>query len=433
MSNGKEQIKILDARLLSVRIALAAAVILILLFGWFAIRWQLGDMLAQLTDPTDPNAGDIAEFAVSLAPHDPLPNWLLAGTKREAFSSGSELAAIDNYKTVVRLSPNDFRWWVELGRACEQAEKNEEAEKAYLHAIELAPFYTYPHWQLGNFYLRQNRSDEGFGELKKAAETNSVYRDQVFSLGWDYYNQNTEKLERIVGDTPSVKAGLAKFYAAKERADDSLRLWNTLSPEEKQENIAYAKFIAQAFYDKKIYPQALEFYRSLGIEPDAKPEAIQNAGFEKPVGDTGSTYFGWRISPTDKVVVKFDPTQKHEGSRSLRVLFNGYSASAFYNISQVVVVKPSTKYRLTFWLRTEDLKSGGTPKLEVNNASNSIGIVSTTQFPAGSNEWQQLKLEFITPEKENAVVIRTTREFCGEECPIFGTIWYDDFKLEAVK
>ena len=433
MSNKQERIKFLDARALPVRIGLAVAILLALVFGWFAVRWQIGNMLAQLTNTTDPNANEIAAFAVRLAPSDPLTSWLSAGTKREIFAPDSEVATIDGYKDVVKLSPNDFRWWVELGRAYEQADNADEAEKAYLQAISLAPTYTYPHWQLGNFYLRQNRSDDGFNELKKAAETNPIYRDQVFSLAWDYYDKNTEKLEQIAGNTPSVRAGLARFYASKERADDALRIWNTLSPEEKQENVNYANTIALAFYEKRIFPQAQEFYRGLGIEPDAKPETIQNAGFEKPIGDINSTYFGWRVQPGEKISVKLDPSQKHEGSRSLRVSFGGYTAATLYNITQIVVVKPATKYRLTFWLRTEDLKSGGTPKLEVNNGSDSIGIVATPQFPAGTNDWQQLKLEFTTPANENSIAIRTAREFCGDKCPIFGTIWYDDFRLEAVK
>ncbi len=433
MPNDKGQIAVLDARGAKARIITGAMILGALIFGWFAVRWQMGNMLAQLTTAADPNAKEIAELAVNLAPRDPLSNWLLADTKREVFSPDAESAIANNYKTVVKLSPNDFRWWVELGRAYEQAEDNREAEKAYLRAVELAPFYTYPHWQLGNFYLRRNESDKGFEELKKAAETNPVYRDQVFSLAWDYYNQNTDRLDQIAGETPSVRAGLARFYAAKERAGDALRIWNTLSPEEKQANVGYAKVIAQAFYEKRIYPQALEFYRGLGIEPDAKVGTIQNAGFEKPIGDISTTYFGWRVLPADKVEVKFDRTQKHEGSHSLRVAFSGYAAPELYNVTQIVVIKPAAKYRLTFWLRTEDLKSGGLPKIEVINGSDSRGIAATPPFPLGTNDWQPVKLEFSTPANTDSIAIRTTRDFCGEQCPIFGAFWLDDFKLEEIK
>ncbi len=433
MPNDIGQIKVIDSRNLKVRIAIVGAIFCALIFGWFAVRWQLGNMLAILTTSADKNAEEIAQFSVNLAPDDPAANWLLADTKKEIFSPDDYSSTINNYEKVVRLSPFDYRWWIELGRAFEQADKNEEAEKAYLRAVELAPDYTNPHWQLGNFYLRRNRSDEAFAELKKAAETNPIYRDQVFSLAWDYYNQDKNKLEQIAGDKPIVRAGLARFYAAKELAGDALRVWNTLSPEEKQENTAYAKVIAQAFYEKRIYPQALEFYRGLGIEPDAKAETIQNAGFEKPIGEIKDTYFGWKVSPTEKMEVKLDPTQKHEGNRSLRVSFNGFFAPTLFNITQIVIVEPSAKYRLTFWLRTENLKSGGNPTLEIYNAVNDTNIATSAPFPTDTTDWQQIKVEFTAPPDAQAVAIRTSRVFCGEVCPIVGTFWYDDFRLEKTK
>ncbi len=427
------QIEILDSRRLPVRVGLAAAIVLVLVFGWFAVRWQLGNMLAELTNATDPNAKEIAALAVNLAPADPLANWLVAGTKKNTFTPEMISETAKSFEAAARLSPNDYRWWVELGRAREQAEEFDLAERAYLRALEIAPHYTYPRWQLGNFYLRQNRSDEAFAELKKTAENNSIYRDQVFSIAWDYYEKDTARLEQIAGDSSSVRASLAKFYASKERAEDSLRIWNTLSEEDRQMNTPIAKIIAQAFYEKRIFRQAIEFVRGLGIEPEAKAETVQNASFERPIGNIQETYFGWKVAPIEKIDVKLDPTQKHEGSRSLRVSFNGYSDATLYHVYQYVTVEPSANYRLTFWIRTENLKSGGMPALEIFNANDDKGIVTSEPFPTGASNWQAMKLEFTAPANAEAVGIRTVRAFCGTNCPIFGTMWYDDFKLERMK
>lgn len=433
MTTDQNQIEILDSRKLSVRLGLAAAVIFVLVFAWFAVRWQLGNMLANLTTTNDPNAKEIAALAVNLAPSDPLANWLVASTKKDTFTADVISDTAKSFETVVRLSPYDFQLWVELGRAREQAEEFDLAEKAYLRALEVAPNYTYPHWQLGNFYLRRNRGDEAFAELKKAAENNSIYRDQVFSIAWDYYEKDTARLEQIAGDSSSVRASLARFYASKERAEDSLRIWNSLSEDDRKANTAIAKVIAQAFYEKRIFRQAQEFVRGLGIEPDTKLATIQNGSFEKPIEDIKDTYFGWKVSQLEKFEVKLDPTQKHEGSRSLRVSINGYAEPTLYNIYQYITVEPSANYRLTFWLRTENLKSGGPPALEVYNANDDKNIVTSETYPTGTNDWQMVKLEFAAPSNAEAVGIRTVRASCGNVCPIFGTIWYDDFKLERIK
>lgn len=430
---GESQITILDARQSSVRIGLALAILLALVFGWFAARWQLGNMLADLTNQNDANAKEIAAFAVRLAPADPLANWLSANTKKNTFSPDIVAETARSFESVVRLSPYDYRWWVELGRAREQAEEYDAAEKAYLRAVELAPGYTYPQWQIGNFYLRRNRSEEAFAALKKAALTDTIYRDQVFSIAWEFYNQDTNKLDEIAADSPRVRAGLARFYAAKRRADDALRIWNTLSKEEKAANEVYARVIGQAFYDIRSYRQSLEFIRELGIEPEAKPETVLNGGFEQPIKDYNETYFGWRVSSPDKLTVKLDPTQKHGESRSLRLSFNGYAEPTLYAVTQLITVQPSAKYQLTFWVRIEELKSGGTPALEIYNANDDQNIVTGESFPTGTTDWQQIKLEFTAPPNAEAVGLRTVRAFCGVNCPIFGTIWYDDFKLERIK
>jgi len=432
MTEKTEQFKVLDSRQMPVRIGIIIAVILVLIFGWLAIRWQLGNMLAELASPSDANAKEIARLAVKLAPDDALSNWLLADLTKDS-KSGAASTAEKDFENVVKLSPNDFRWWIELGRAHEQAENFDAAEKSLVKAVNLAPSYTFPRWQLGNFYLRQNRSGEAFEELKKAAETNVIYRDQVISIAWDYFGQDALMLEQVAGNSPSVRAGLAKFYAAKERPEDSLRIWNTLSEEEKQSNSDAANIIARALYDKRFYRQAIEFVRGLGIEPDAQSQTIQNAGFEKPIGDNREVFFGWRISPMEKMDIKLDPTQKSEGNRSLRVTFNGYVNPTLFNIYQIVTVEPSARYRLSFRLRTENLKSGGTPQLEIYNAIDDKSIATGSSFSIGTNDWQQVKIDFTAPQNAEAVGLRTIRAFCGSECPIVGTLWYDEFKLEKLK
>lgn len=429
MSKNQTQIETIDSSRLPVRLCLIALIIFALVFGWFAVRWQLGNMLAELTMPSEPNAEEIAALSRSLAPSDPLTSWLTANTKRSGVTGDNSDDLLGDLREAVRLSPFDYRWWVELGRGYEQAEKPEMAEQAYLKAIEIAPEYTYPRWQLGNFYLRQNRSEEAFAELKKAAQKNDVYRQQVYSLLWDYYEQDTARLEQIAGDLPDAKASLALFYAARDRAEESLRIWNTLTDEEKKEHREIAKVVAQALYDKRFFQSAIEFVRQLGIEPKARPETIQNGGFEDPISYTDYNYFNWRVSPTEKMDLNLDAAQKREGARSLRVTFNDFSNPQLNAIYQTIVVNPGARYVLSFWLKTENLKSAGTPVLDIVDRQNDKILATSEPFPVGTNDWHEMRIEFTAPEDTQAVYLRTARVFCGDNCPLVGAFWYDDFKL----
>lgn len=430
-----EQIKTIDSRNTKTRLLLVLAVITALIFGWYSIRWQIGNLLADLTPVNAPNAKSVAALALSFAPSDPSVNSFAASTEANVFSPEKLEKSIAQYENAVRFAPYNFEWWIRLGRAYEQAEQTEKAGNAMLHAVSLAPNYTLPHWQLGNFYLRQGRDGEAFAELKKAADNNVVYREQVFSIAWDFYEKDTARLEQLAGNSSDARAGLAKFYAAKERPEDSLRVWESLTPEEKEKHTEIAKLIAQAFYDKRFFRSSVKFISQLGIEPNARAETIENPGFESQLraGEEEKIYFGWNVRPGDKIRVDRDRNQRREGAYGLRVLFTGFANVELNNISQLIALSPASRYRLSFWVKTENLKSAGTPTFEVLNANDNRIISVSKAFPNDTNDWQQIQVDFAMPGDSEGAIMRLARVYCGENCLITGTIWLDDFKLEKLK
>lgn len=407
-------------------------ILVALVFAWFAVRWQVGSMLGELTSQTQPNAMEIALAAVDLAPRDPRPRWLMAAKMKENFDLQNLEGSVRMLEDVVRLSPYDYRWWIELGRACEQAEKPENAERALRRAVELAPAYTFPHWQIGNFYLRQDRTDEAFAQLTQTTEKSLVYREQVFSLAWDYFEKDPLKLEQIAANTPDVKASLAMFYARRGAAADSLRVWNTLPPEEKAKHTDNLTIITQLLYAKRFHRQTLEFSKQSGADADAAPETITNGGFEKFLGDSENAIFGWRINRADtKLDILTDSAVKIEGAKSLKLNFKNYTKPDLYNVTQLVAAQPSGRYSVSFMLRTENLRTAGEPLIEIADANSDAVIARTQKFPLGSNEWQKITVEFVVPPACDGITIRTARLPC-ETCTISGTVWYDDFKIERL-
>ena len=427
MSEGQ---LVFDSTKTRTRIVLFGAIAACAAFGFFAVRWQLGSMLAEQTPPSDPNASEIAEVAQTFAPADPRSRWLAAVAENREFDPDR----IDNSTVLlgqaVRLSPNDFRWWVEYGRSLEQAGRNGDAESALDTAIRFAPNYASPRWQLGNFYLRQGRTAEAFRELRQAADNNATYRDQVFALVWDYSGNDPAAVEQTVSTDPEVHADLALFYMWRNRPADALRVWRSIPDERRPGFQNIAKTMAVLGTNGAALREGLEFAHEAGFDLNSRLEEISNPGFESMLGEKDETYFGWKIDRNDsRAEITPDSSVKHSDNRSLRVVFKNYDRPAFFSLWQNVAVQPNTKYDLSFWVRTESLRSGGPPQIEVANAVGNKVLAVSAAFPLGTNDWTLVTVDFSTPEESNGIYVHTSRSYCGEPCPIIGTFWLDDFKL----
>ena len=143
--------------------------------------------------------------------------------------------------------------------------------------------------------------------------------------------------------------------------------------------------------------------------------------------------FGWRIyRDQQRIELIGDTATKHTGQRSLKVIFRTYNKPELYNAVQLVKVEPQTRYRLKFFVRTENLKSGGTPLIDISDGRTALVITGSEPLENGTADWSERSIEFTTPAKCDGIFIKMGRVPCGENCPISGTVWFDDFSLERL-
>jgi Flp pilus assembly protein TadD len=157
-----------DARKRPTRVVLILLLVLATIWSYYAFRWYLGNTLAEYFN-TGENSLDLARVASSLAPNDPITHWRLAQVSQKKLPLDQSASAIFEYEKAVALSPSDYRFWMALGTAREQAGEIEKAEAALRRATSLAPSYAYPHWYLGNLLVRRGSYDEAFQELRTAS------------------------------------------------------------------------------------------------------------------------------------------------------------------------------------------------------------------------------------------------------------------------
>jgi hypothetical protein len=63
------------------------------------------------------------------------------------------------------------------------------------------------------------------------------------------------------------------------------------------------------------------------------------------------------------------------------------------------------------------------------------GVIVTSPYVAiGDSEWTRVALPLKTGDKTEALLIKIERPSCGTKeapiCPIFGSVWYDDFSFK---
>ncbi|MDT5060865.1 MAG: hypothetical protein QOH63_1324 [Acidobacteriota bacterium] len=427
----------MDIRKPLLRVLLIVPVALFLLFSWYAVRWYIGDFVAEFAPNMEEGQQlDVALAALRLAPDDPWTHWVVAGLKKRTLLPGDLEDALHHYEEAVRLSPNDYRFWMDLGRTREDVGDGAGGEKALRRAVELAPSYAYPHWYLGNLLLRAGRSNEAFAELRRAADANSALRPQLFNTAWTFYSQNIDEIKKVIGDSAAARAEFATYLLGGQRLDEALNLWAGLKPAEKKEQSASGEAIMKSLMEQKRYHAALSIFSDLNPDANsAKATQFVNGSFEDDIDTAaGVSFFNWQIKSDPQAQIAIDGRIGHSGARSLRILFKAPSTLPFNNVAQTVLVDPATQYRFECYVRAEDLKSAGTPIIQIIDGLDGKTVLGASQPLAnGKYDWQQVIINFKSPPKTEAVIVRIVRATCGTDavCPIFGIVWYDDFNLQS--
>ncbi len=403
-------------------------------WSYFAVSWYIGNTFAEYSDPSVTTV-DIARRAVGMAPDDPLTHWRMAQVSHKNLPLDQQGAAIAEYEKAVSLSPNDYRFWMTLGTAYEQAGESEKAEQALKRAVVLAPAYAYPHWYLGNLLLRNARYDEAFAELRLASQADPELRPQQFNLIWAIYSDDPEGLKNAVGPTAEVRAAFTLYLISQKHYEQALRLWDSLSSEEKRANLYTAQQIIASLNKDFKFHNALKVWND--IAPDkyrTEVGRIFDGGFESASQYGSEVVFGWQVQGAPQVQIGIDEGRMHEGMRSLRFVFDVRANVGTVDVYQLVPVEPQTAYDFEGYVSTDKLTTAGAPQIDIVDPTDTAVLVSSAMAPVGTNGWNRISLSFRTEDKTEAVLIKIVRFPCVNKetpvCPIFGTVWYDNFSIK---
>ena len=160
--------------------------------------------------------------------------------------------------------------------------------------------------------------------------------------------------------------------------------------------------------------------RSAQLVPDASARLL-NGGFEEFQGKRFSK-FSFHDQPG---VVSFVDTEvKHGGKASLRMENFTAKPHGLGRVMQEVRVQPHRCYRVSVWVKTENLQPAGAFEISALNQDRSIASLKPSLPP--TSDWKKIQFIF------NSANFDTIRLYAGIWGGKSGKFWLDDWTLEEM-
>ena len=403
-------------------------VFVVLCVGGAAVagKWAIGNTLA-----TRSAEKEITELGVAFAPGDALARNAHAAVLEKTFDMEAFALSLGEYEAAVTLSPYDYRMWLGLGRARDRAGDRAGAEAALRRAEQLAPNYSRIHWALGNMLVRDGRSDEGFGHIRRAAETDPTFAAPAVAAAWLAFDGDLPKVTAALGEGDNTRVELARSLVAQKRFDEALTVWNSVPAERRRANFAeQGKVLVERALGEGRFRAAMAISNEFAETP-ARLETVTNGGFESPIKPKSAGPFDWKN--VEGAYPQIGPTggQKKAGEASLLIRFGDPTNLEFRALSQTIAVEPGQRYSLSLSHRSE-LKTQAVFRWEVVAGPSGTRLAAAEPLAPG-NSWIDSSIDFAVPADVDGITIRLIRENCSAPiCTVAGTIWFDEFQLKRL-
>ena len=160
--------------------------------------------------------------------------------------------------------------------------------------------------------------------------------------------------------------------------------------------------------------------RSARLVPDALAH-ISNGGFEE---FRGNRFNGFKFNDQPGEISFADTDVKHSGQASLRMENFTANPHGHGRVMQEVRVLPHRCYRVSVWVKTENLQPAGAFAISVLNQDRSLASLRSSVPPI--SDWKKIQFLF------NSASFDAVRLYAGVWGGKSGKFWLDDWALEEV-
>lgn len=264
---------------------------------------------------------------------------------------------------------------------------------------------------------------------KPAATKPTVAAPAGLQKHWLFYwrdMNDPKQVDRMIADFPRAKkdgynAVVFSYNVAPAKATE-------LKQAAKQYGLGLVAMVMGGGHDKNdaegLLSQDALFVANGGratFQPD-NPTKVANGDFENA---TGNHFSGWAFQDTEGKTTFADHDVVHGGKTSLRMENVGQNDGQHCRIEQAIALKPHRQYRITVWVKTQDL-SGITPEVKLLTPEGGNGISYQTFHSDKTQDWTREDLVFNSLGNTSAAL------YLGTWGGTTGKLWWDDLSVEEI-
>lgn len=374
------------------------------------------------------------ERAARLAPDDARTWYLLGRYWQYNLDAPDVRRAISDYQKALSLDSHSADTWSDLATSYETAGDLSAARNAFLQAKRAYPLSPDVSWRYGNFLLRRGELDPAFAQLKYAVQSDPKRSPAAFALASRVQPDIQAVLNLVLPPSPDAYLNVISALSEQQQTDQALILWSRLKTFSPHFELRESYSLMEGLLKKLRVSDAQRVWNdALGFAGVSRPldfpaSLVWDGGFESDVQDGG---FAWRYPPFPGAVqIAFDSKEKHSGSRSLRLTFNGLQNVDLHDVCQYIAVQPSTSYRFSAWIRTDSLSTDQGVRFAFNALGDSGNSLSWTDDVRGTQPWTQLSLPWTAKRDARLLQLCIARiQSTKFDNKIHGLAWVDDVAL----
>jgi DNA-binding SARP family transcriptional activator len=342
--------------------------------------------------------------------------------------------AEQSYRKAIALNPVATEAWLDLGTAYELDGKTEEARAAYLQGKKSYPVSAEVSWRYGNFLLREGREAQAYAELRRAIEADPKRAAAAFSRAYRVNSNIEQILNELLPPQPSAYVEMINEAVSEGQLGAAKAIWDrllTLHPRLAMRDFEQlvAELLGAGEYDdaRRVWDQGTS---TMNLPPLLEPRGsvVWDPSFESNLNGYS---FSWQFKPiVQGVSIGFDSAEKHSGSRSLRLAFDGEHNPDLEAACTVAVVQPSTIYRFSGWIKTKDVTTIYGVGFRIHSYGRFEPPAVNTKQIYGNNPFTMIEQTWTTgPDIRRAVICVTREASDNPGVRISGTAWVDDVNL----